>query len=248
MKLGQLVQIVVGVSNIAQSQAFYERLGFRLMKSKQNSPAPRSWAQLSDGQYRFLLCESAAHYVGVRYLSPAVDKIVRRLEDFEIPTSVRRGESDAIEQATFYAPSELRVEVAHMPSPGAHPPKGEAQSRCGKFGEFAVPVSNVRRAIAFWEEWGFYKTYESQEPYPWAILNDGMMVLGLHQVVDATEPFEFTAPTPTYFAVDMAERIDSLRSEGVPFFQEMTDETGHVANAILQAPGGERIFLFQGGM
>jgi hypothetical protein len=66
-------------------------------------------------------------------------------------------------------------------------------------------------------------------------------VIGLHQTSD------FSEPHITYFAPDMAERIQTFQAEGLPI-TPLPAEDGSVVNAALEGPGGERFFLFQGSL
>ena len=70
----------------------------------------------------------------------------------------------------------------------------------------------------------------SGDPYPWGILSDEMIVLGLHQTD------EFKGPCITYFEPDMGKRIEALKGKGLEI-----DENG-----ILVGPAGETLFLFTG--
>ena len=128
--------------------------------------------------------------------------------------------------------------------------KFSERRRCGKFGEFAIPVADFDASAGFWTQVGFEQMFASQEPYPWGIFGDGHIVIGLHQQPEGEvdNHIHFTKPTMTYFAPDMAERITTLRAAGLSFAAELPDEQGRVANAALAAPGDQQIFLFEGNI
>ena len=101
-------------------------------------------------------------------------------------------------------------------------------------------MSALSEAIGFWRRLGFELLHESAGPYPWAIMGDGLLVLGLHE----TDQFEGQAIT--YFAPDMGERIAALKRDGFTFAEEMAEEDGTVENAILRTPDNQQIFFFWG--
>lgn len=247
MKLGDVAQITIGVPDLSASRAFYQKLNFQVLAQGEE---PWPWVQLTDGQNLVLLNHDGQEYIGLNYFSTQLPDVVAKLEEMEVEIPVRREEAGQLKQVIFCDPEGFLVGLIEHNGAQLPKPDGTPLARCGKFGEFALPVADFDRAAAFWEQWGFYKLYQSQEPYTWGILGDSKIVLGLHEIVGSdekvSEPLEFTQPTMTYFAADMDERIAQLKADGLPFAQELPDEDGHVANAVLQAPGKERLFLFQG--
>jgi len=103
----------------------------------------------------------------------------------------------------------------------------------------SIPTNDLESSLAFWKKLGFQVTFQSDDPYPWAILSDSLMVLGIHQTT------RFNRPALTYFSLDAAERITRLKAEGIPFESELTDQSGRVFNAIARAPDGQLFFLFR---
>jgi len=74
-------------------------------------------------------------------------------------------------------------------------------------------------------------------PYPWAILTDGLMLIGLHQTKD------FNYPAITYFGINTEKRIQQLKSQGVNFTEMMGK-----SNVSLKTWEGQHFFLFSMGM
>lgn len=238
MKLGNTVQITIGVRDVAKALAFYEKLGFA--KIDQNV-LPWPWAQLSDGQNLLLLNQDGNYYIGLNYFSPETAEQVAQMEAMGIQFVLKQEQEGRLYQAIFMDTNGLMVGLTNHNGSGMPKPTGEPLTKCGKFGEFSVAVEEFEAAAAYWNRLGFDTLFRGgNDPYPWGILSDGLMVLGLHQ----TE--EFKGPAITYFAGDMAARIGRLKEEGFEFAVEMPDEQGVVANAVLQAPDGEQLFLFQG--
>ena len=108
---------------------------------------------------------------------------------------------------------------------------------CGLFGEFAHPVEDLDISISFWEKLGFVALSKYSSPYPWAIISDGMAIVGLHQTNT------FKDPTITFFASDMKEKIERLKSNGLDNFSETSS-----GNIVLTTPEQQKINLFKLGM
>jgi predicted lactoylglutathione lyase len=108
---------------------------------------------------------------------------------------------------------------------------------CGMFGEFAMPVKDLDRSISFWEKLGFKALSKMTSHYPWAILSDGLAIVGLHQTEN------FTDPTITYFASDMKAKIEKLKQDGLDNYKEMNP-----GNIVVTTPEQQKINLFSLGM
>lgn len=105
------------------------------------------------------------------------------------------------------------------------------------FGELAIPVNNLDSSILFWEKLGFKSLSKKSSSYPWAILSDGLAIVGLHQTIN------FDSPTITYFASDMKNKIDKLKQSGLRNFFENGE-----GNIVLTTPEKQKINLFKLGM
>ncbi len=105
------------------------------------------------------------------------------------------------------------------------------------FGEYALPVTDLENSIAYWNKLGFVSVSRFTSPYAWAILSDGLGVVGLHQTR------HFNAPSITYFAADMNDKIEKLKHEGLENFVEQGP-----ANVVVTSPEGQKINLFKLGM
>lgn len=76
---------------------------------------------------------------------------------------------------------------------------------CGLYGEISFAVQDIKPIILSLKKLGFKVVVDTVGHYPWAILTDGLTIIGLHQTNN------FINPTITYFAVDMVERIQKLK-------------------------------------
>lgn len=239
MKLGDVVQISIGVPDLAEAVAFYETLGFTQIATNQE---PWPWAQFSDGRNLILLNQDGNIYTGLNYFSTNVAEKVAAIEAQGVSFFHKQQHNGHIHSAIFGDSNGLMVglinhEAAEMPHPTGFP-----LCHCGKFGELAVAVKDFAEAAAFWQQFGFEPTHTSNEPYPWGIFSDDKIVLGLHESAELSE----TSPALTYFAPDMTERIERVRKAGISFASEMPDEEGVVHSATLKGTGGESIFMFEG--
>jgi catechol 2,3-dioxygenase-like lactoylglutathione lyase family enzyme/predicted enzyme related to lactoylglutathione lyase len=226
MKLGDVVQIAIGVPDIAESAVFYEKLGFEKLAENE---LPWPWKQYSDGQNLWLLNQDGNRYIGLNYFSADAAEKVKAMEALGVPFMLKQEEDGRLQMAIFADSDGLMVGLINQPPLDMPLPAGEPLTHCGKFGEFALGVADFTAASHFWRQFGFAQLYASSDPYPWGIFSDGLMILGLHQTD------EFQGPCPTYFAPDMPDRIEQLQEKGLT-----------IENGILKAPGGETLFLFTG--
>lgn len=250
MQLGKRAQIAIGVPDIVATAAFFRQTGFHEIDSS-NEPYP--WIQFSDGQNLILLNQDGMVYRGLIYFNPALDALVPQLEAAGIDLIGKRSASDGGYQAVmFSAPTSQDQSndnsigvniVAHDPA-GLHAPAGEPLTLLGKFGEFATFTTDFAEVTAFWQQLGYEELLRASDPYPWGILRDGPIVLGVHQA-PADHKLSDT-PALTYFALDAGERIARVKALGYTPAFEMTDEDGQTAHAGFIAPGGQMFFIFQG--
>ena len=126
------------------------------------------------------------------------------------------------------------IQQNHSPVPEPRKPR----TLLGNFGEFSIHTNNLDESIQWYARLGF-RAKKFDKPYPWAILTDGNMTIGLHQ------SNEFTRTTLTYFSKDSADRIVKLKSLGFKFTNEQKNPAGQVANAQLTAPDGQTFFVFE---
>lgn len=110
--------------------------------------------------------------------------------------------------------------------------------RLGNFAELSIGVIELGPTLLFYERLGFEKLDQNLEPWPWAVLTDGVITLTLSQ---ASSP---SLPVLNYFASDMDSRIETLRKSGVEIVNLHDDEITEVRGGVA-APDGIDISLLQ---
>jgi hypothetical protein len=128
----------------------------------------------------------------------------------------------------------MHHDEADMPKPN-----GESHALLGIFGELSINTMSLNHSLAYWKKLDFIATHASKSPYPWAILSDGVMTIGLHQTDS------FTSPALTYFSSNIGEQLKSLEQWNIPF-TPMSSLPGHHEGAIIAAPDGQLLLLLQG--
>ena len=237
MKLGDVVQISIGVSDLAASLQFYDTLGFS--KVAQNT-APWPWTQLSDGQHLFLLNQDGNQYLGLNYFSTAVSQTVATLEEKGFNFVHKQEQDGRLSRAIFTATNGVMIGLINQDPTNMHDPKKNALCLCGKFGEFSLGVADWQTAVSVWQQLGFETLHHSPDPYPWGIISDGNIMIGIHQTD------EFEGPLLTYFDKNMPERIQQLKNNNVKFGTHRLAADNPFNEAIILGPDGEEFFLVKG--
>jgi catechol 2,3-dioxygenase-like lactoylglutathione lyase family enzyme len=238
MKLGDAVQISIGVPNLAASLAFYQKLGFETLAQDVN---PYPWAQLSDGVQLYLLNQDGNHYAGLLYFAADLPERIAALEADGLPFALKAAQDEHLLQAILVDPNGFAIGMVHADPAMLPALPGEPAGRIGKFGEFSIPTADLPATLEFWRRAGFDCPAGVQsEPYPWAILVDGLVPVGIHQTN------EFHQFTLTYFAPDMSARIRALKDAGLEFAWVEESAGGETLGAELHSPEGTALFLFTG--
>ncbi len=236
-KAGEAVQISISVKNLKESLPFYRKLGFQWVSGRQEGEHP--WVLLSDGTVHIVLSQNPFPSPALTYFAADMEERVRFLQQAGIPFNDLTRREGKLVHAVLQDPNQVGITLIPFDTRDIPRPKGASLSRCGNFGELSIPTGDLASTLAFWKKLGFRVTFRSDDPYPWAILSDSLMVLGIHQTT------RFNRPALTYFSTDVAERITRLKAEGIPFESVSTDRDGRVFNAIARAPDGQLFFLFR---
>ncbi len=249
-KLGDVACVYINTPNLDSSLAVYEKLGF--IKTASNEQ-PWPWMQLSDGSLLIMMRKDASPYIGLTYYAADVDKVAAQLEKDSIVFTQKPKAGDFIKRYFFKSPDGLSIILASNAGGFAQPAGktlitmnqadfGNADKfpnkQCGAFGEFAVPVTDMTVSLGFWKKLGFKTSMSIKEPYPYTILTDGLMIIGLHQ----TNHFDY--PAITYFGINTQKRMQQLKEKGLQNFSNMQGEK----NVVLKTFEGQHFFIFSLGM
>jgi catechol 2,3-dioxygenase-like lactoylglutathione lyase family enzyme len=247
--LGEITAFTVTTPDLGQSLAFYQKLGF---KELFRADWPFPWIQITDGVLLMMLRKDPDPYIALTYYVKDINSVVADLDRKGISFTYRAKDSDPVKRFVFKSPDGLTISLVNIievfsqpPGPGMltmpqqdyFNPEKYVNKVCGLFGEFAHPVADPGKSIAFWELLGFKAISKFTAPYPWAIISDGLSIVGLHQ----TESFNY--PVITYFAADMKDKIEKLKAAGIIDYQEKG-----AASIVLTTPEQQHINLFKLGM
>jgi len=248
-RLGDVACVYVTTANLDSSIALYEKLGFPKVNSN-TYPVP--WAQVSDGSLLIMMRQDKNPYIGLTYYADDVEGKVAQLEKDGIVFTQKPKEGDPIKRYHIKTPDGFNIILSNNLG-GFKPVKGmtmldmkpaDFQSAdkypnktCGAFGEFCHPVKDLNASIEFWKKLGFESKTKMTEPYPWAIVTDGLMLIGLHQTND------FDYPAITYFGINTEKRVEALKTKGIPMNTFMGKN-----NVVVTTWEGQHFFLFSMGL
>ena len=245
-KLGDVACVYVTTTDLDSSTALYEKLGFKKVNSN-TYPVP--WAQVSDGSLLIMMRKDATPYIGLTYYSNDLDKKIAQLEKDGVEFSQKPKETDPVKRYLIKSPDGFNIVLSNNLG-GFSQPTGMTMlnmkpeefksaenypnKQCGVFGEFCHPVVDLENSISFWKKLGFELKANLKQPYSYAILSDGLMIVSLHQTK------EFNYPAVAYFGLNTENRVEQLKKNGVKNFKEMMGKN----NVILTTWEGQHVFLF----
>ncbi len=248
-KLGEVTAITMTSPDLERSLKYYQKLGFSEL-TRFDFPFP--WIQISDGALLIMLRLGNDPYCALTYYVHDLERLVTELENAGLVFSEKPNSSDLIKRYLLHSPDGLTVSLVTFVDGFKQPPGPTmlttdqkdyfnpdkyVNKTCGMFGEFAHPVKDLDTSLEWWKKLGFSILSKFTTPYPWAIISDGLAVVGLHQTSN------FTLPTITYFASDMKDKVEKLKNEGLQDFNEVGG-----GNITLTTPEKQRINLFKMGM
>ncbi|MFC1555477.1 hypothetical protein ACFL67_00180 [candidate division KSB1 bacterium] len=241
MKLGEHLQIALSVEDIQKTKEFFDRLGHR--KTDNFDPQPFAVEMLADGYNLIGLNERAFHSPVLKYYARDFDEVVKYLESLDcIVNTVKDGEK--VMAASVFDPSEQHIVVLPLETRNIPEPENKSVVGIGTFEEYAIPVEDLNVSLAFWKSIGYEPIqgagYGGKEPYPWQVITDGLLMIGLHQTQ------EFPVAGLAYYHPEQKQNIEILRSGGMEFAAEMKDKNGDVVSAIAVTPDQQPVFIFQG--
>jgi catechol 2,3-dioxygenase-like lactoylglutathione lyase family enzyme len=257
-KLGDYIEISLSVTHLTESVAFYQKLGLQQVDGEET---PYPWAVVSDGRLHLGLHQRSFPSPALSYLSSFPRKwrtgaafrlsLLQMLaispdqvEQIGTKSMLRKQKGFPI-AANFQAADGQYVLLADKPfkKPSADEyalPFRNFLVKDQTFGELSLRTEDVATSVAYWQQLGFKRLAGDNKPYPWAIVSDGRVRLGLHQAA------RFSQPALSYFAPDMPDRLEQFRQQGLKFISTRKDAHGRDIGALIHSPDGQPILLFQG--
>ena len=247
--LGEVAAITITTPDLEKSLSYYQKLGF---KEVMRMEFPFPWIQITDGALLIMLRKDDKPYIALTWYAKEIDKTVTHIEEAGLAFTERPNPSAPIKRYIMQSPDGMNISLVHIPEGFMQPagptmltmpqsdyfnPEKYVNKIVGMFGEFAEPVKDLEQSILFYSKLGFQIMHKTTVPYPWAIVSDGLAIVGLHQ----TE--KFSKPTITFFAADMKDKIETLKQNGLENYGEQGS-----ANIVLSTPEGQEINLFKLGM
>lgn len=236
MKLGEFVEISVAVTDLAKSLFFLERLGFE--KVDQNWE-PWPWAILVDGSVTLSVSQTTPGLPVLSYLAEDMEDRIRQFESAGI--DIRRIREAQAPEVLGALATPCGIGVSLLEYSARHIPSAPVQGtcKCGRFGELALPVSDLGVAQEFWTKVGFRRSRGAELPYAWAVMTDDLLTLGLYETAD------FDRPALVYYSTNAPERIEQLGYDGFEFTREIPSVGDGTGRTLLSPPDGQLLFMLE---
>jgi len=233
--LGKFHEISIETPDIAESVAFYERLGFSQVGTTDTWTHP--YGVLTDGKLFLGLHQFKFPSPTITYVHPDVAAYAHVIEKHGIELAWKRVGEDAFNEVGFFDPSGQPVRLQEAPTHFAADRERGETSMCGDFAEYSLPAADFEPMRAFWEPLGFVALGENETPYVRMSMTSDYIDLAVHR------PRTLDAPMLVFAAADMGERIERLRSQGLDFSEDLPRGLDPRHNALLEAPEGTALLL-----
>ena len=110
--------------------------------------------------------------------------------------------------------------------------------------QVTVPVTNLERAIAFYQQLGLQLIVHSNNHYARFVCPDGTTTFSLHLVDEMSKGDGIWL----YFEVeDVVDKVKELENAGIVFEEQPTDQTWLWTEARLKDPDGNQLLIYHAG-
>ncbi len=232
--LGRFLEISVRSSDIPESLAFYESLGF--VQASVGDTWSHPYAVITDGRLHLGLHAREFESPALTWVRPDLALHVANLRALGVEFMVERLGEDALHEVGFADPSGQMITLleARTFSPPALAPTHATQ--LGYFEEFGLPTADLGRATAFWDALGFVAFDPVRMPFTKVVAAGRDLNVGLYDV-------DLRNPVLTFSDPAMPERIAALREQGHRFVGRLPRGMNPRENAVLEAPEGTWLLL-----
>jgi len=233
--LGKFHEISIETRDIAESVAYYERLGFSQCGTTDTWPHP--YGVMTDGRLYIGLHQFKFPSPTITYVHPGVAQHAHVIEKLGIEVAWKRVSDDAFNEFGFLDPSGQPVRVQEAPTHFAGDQDRGATSLCGDFAEYSLPAAEFEPMREFWEPLGFVALGETETPYLRMSMTSDHIDLAVHR------PRTLDQPMLVFAAADMGERIERLRALDVVMSDDLPRGLDPRSVALLRAPEGTALLL-----
>lgn len=233
--LGRFHEISLGTADIAESVAFYERLGFTQCGTTDTWQHP--YGVMTDGKLFIGLHQFKFPSPTITYVHPGVAQHAHVIEKHGIDLAWKLVGDEAFNELGFLDPSGQAVRVQEAATHFAGDRENSDPSLCGDFAEYSVPAGEFEPMREFWEPLGFVAMGESEAPYLRMSMTSDHLDLAVHR------PRTLEAPMLVFSAPDMGERIERLRALDCEISAELPRGLDPRHCALLEAPEGTTLLL-----
>jgi catechol 2,3-dioxygenase-like lactoylglutathione lyase family enzyme len=232
--LGRFLEISVRSSDIPESLAFYESLGF--VQASVGDTWSHPYAVITDGRLHLGLHGREFESPALTWVRPDLASHVAELRALGVDLTVERLGEDALHEIGFLDPSGQMITLleARTFSPPAIAPTHA--SRLGYFEEFGLPTAELERTTAFWDALGFVAFDPVRMPFTKVVAAGRDLNVGLYDV-------DLRNPVLTFSDAAMPDRITALREQGHRFVERLPRGMNPRESALLEAPEGTWLLL-----
>ena len=233
--LGRFHEISIETADIADSVAFYEKLGFSQCGTTDTWPHP--YGVLTDGKIFIGLHQFKFPSPTLTYVRAGVEQHAHVIEKLGIDLAWKRVGEDVFNEFGFLDPSGQAVRIQEAATHFSGDREGGESSLCGDFAEYSLPAGDFQPLREFWEPLGFVAMEETDAPYPRMSMTSDHLDLGVHR------SRLFDAPMLVFASADMSDRIENLRTQGCEFADPLPRGLDPRHSALLLAPEGTALLL-----
>lgn len=237
--LGNPTRLVLSCKDVIQSMAWWAKLGFT--PTPGNTGRPDSAITLADGQIVITLVKDPLPTPILMFATPNIRMLKDSLDSLGIGVTYDV-QGPTLGELRLLSPSGVHLAVRPAATERRIPTTGDSNIVCGKLTEISVSVTDfpLKKEVRYWQMLDFSERKTGTQPYPFSVVTDGYLNIGLHELRD------IPSIGITYFAPDMKDRIARLQKNGMTFIDEYKDDAGVLEHVYLASPDGQLVMLFNG--